>query len=67
MTHEFNSEQRYSNYTNHVFKKPQRITITLPYKTHEELIKRSNEDGRSLSNLAAYLLESALGKHEGRL
>ena len=67
MTHEFNSEQRYGNYTNHVFKKPQRITITLPYKTHEELIKRSNEDGRSLSNLAAYLLESALGKHEGRL
>jgi hypothetical protein len=62
MTYEFNSEQRYGNHANHAFKKPQRITITLPYKTHEDLIKRSNEDGRSLSNLAAFLLESALRK-----
>ena len=46
----------------HGFKSPQRITITIPYNTYEHLMKRSNEEGRSLSNLAAYLLETAIGK-----
>jgi len=36
---------------------PKRLTITLPYSTFERIVSRSNQEGRSLSNLAAYLLE----------
>jgi hypothetical protein len=36
---------------------PKRLTITIPFSTFEKIISRSNEEGRSLSNLAAYLLE----------
>ena len=39
---------------------PRRVTITIPYFIHEQLIKRSDEEGRSMSNLAAYLIERAL-------
>jgi hypothetical protein len=42
------------------FRKPVRITITVPYSTHLALEDRSDEEGRSLSNLAAYILENAL-------
>jgi len=37
-----------------------RITITLPLLAHQRLQARSDEEGRSLSNLVAFLLESAL-------
>ena len=37
-----------------------RITITIPYSTFRDLESRSLEEGRSLSNLAAYLLERGL-------
>ena len=40
----------------------QRITITLPTKIFEALTQRSQQEGRSLSNLAAFLLESCLTK-----
>jgi len=40
-------------------KSPKRITITIPFSTFAYLIKRSAEEGRSLSNLAAYILERA--------
>jgi hypothetical protein len=36
---------------------PKRVTITLPCTTFERIVSRSNQEGRSLSNLAAYLLE----------
>lgn len=36
---------------------PQRITITAPWLLDESLLKRSDRKERSLSNLAAYLLE----------
>jgi hypothetical protein len=36
---------------------PKRLTITVPYATFEKIVSRSNQEGRSLSNLAAYLLE----------
>jgi hypothetical protein len=36
---------------------PKRLTITIPFSTFEKIVSRSNEEGRSLSNLAAYLLE----------
>jgi hypothetical protein len=42
------------------FLSPQRITITVPAMTLKKLIKRSLVEGRSLSNLAAYLLEQTL-------
>lgn len=38
-------------------RKPQRITITLPWSTYQALLEVSDEKGRSLSNTAAYWLE----------
>jgi len=46
--------------TSNAFRTPRRLTITIPYGTYEQLLDRSDEQGRSLSNLAAYLHESAL-------
>jgi macrodomain Ter protein organizer (MatP/YcbG family) len=37
-----------------------RISITLNYATYKALEDRSSEEGRSISNLAAYLLERSL-------
>jgi len=42
-----------------------RISIMLPLQPYERLLRRSDWEGRSLSNLAAYLLEQAL--HEWSL
>jgi hypothetical protein len=39
---------------------PQRITITISHAVHERLVARSHEEGRSMSNLCAYLLEQSL-------
>lgn len=39
---------------------PVRVTITVSYLVAEQLEQRSSEQGRSLSNLAAYLLETGL-------
>ena len=47
-------------HTRSPFRSPRRITITIPYSLLEALIERSRVEGRSLSNLAAYLLEQAL-------
>lgn len=47
--------------TSSAFRTPRRITITIPNGVYEELIARSNEEGRSLSNLAAFLIEKTLG------
>jgi hypothetical protein len=38
-------------------RKPQRITITVPWSTYQELLDTSDHQGRSLSNTAAYWLE----------
>ena len=43
-----------------VFRSPKRVTITLPNATFQELQLRADGEGRSLSNLAAFLLESSL-------
>jgi hypothetical protein len=43
-----------------VFRKPVRITITLPHNIYQHLKVRSDDEGRSLSNLAAYLIEKSL-------
>ena len=39
---------------------PVRITITLAFSTYNELDITAHAEGRSLSNLSAYLLEWAL-------
>ena len=41
---------------------PQRITITVPWQTHQRLLERSQQEGRSLSNLAAHILELGTGE-----
>lgn len=46
-------------------RKPQRITITVPAVTVERLASRAMAEGRSLSNLAAFLLEIALSPATG--
>ncbi len=42
------------------FLSPQRITITVPAMTLKKLLKRSLVEGRSASNLSAFLLEQSL-------
>ena len=39
---------------------PRRVTITLNYAAYQGLERRSGEEGRSMSNLAAFILENAL-------
>ena len=56
MVYSPNSLQRYAN------RSPKRITITIPHSTFEAIIRRSNEEGRSLSNLAAFILEQGIQK-----
>lgn len=41
-------------------RRPQRLTITVSYHVANHLIQQSNDQGRSISNLAAYLLERAI-------
>lgn len=41
-------------------KRPRRLTVTIPQHVLENLERRAMEQGRSISNLAAYLLERAL-------
>ena len=43
-----------------ITRSPQRISITIPWETHRRLTERSDEEGRSISNLASYLLERGL-------
>jgi hypothetical protein len=42
------------------FRTPKRISVTLPYAPYKALEERSTYEGRSLSNLAAFLIEEAL-------
>lgn len=37
-----------------------RLTITIPFSAYTRLVDRSLKEGRSISNLAALLLEDAL-------
>jgi hypothetical protein len=43
-----------------LFRKPVRITITINHAIYSALESRSSEQGRSISNLAAFLLEASL-------
>ncbi len=44
------------------FRSSQRISITLPHHVARCLQQRCDDEGRSLSNLAAYLLESSIAQ-----
>lgn len=46
-------------------RRPQRFTITVSHHVADHLIQQSNSQGRSISNLAAYLLEKALTEPDG--
>jgi macrodomain Ter protein organizer (MatP/YcbG family) len=46
--------------TPHHTRKPQRITITIPYGLWKRLQDKADTEGRSLSNLCCYVLESSL-------
>jgi len=43
-------------------RKPSRVTVTIPWVLRQQLEGRSDKEGRSLSNLIAYLLEKALSE-----
>jgi hypothetical protein len=45
---------------NQDLKRPKRITITVNRSLYEKLVERSSSEGRSISNLASYLLEREL-------
>lgn len=52
------------------FRSPRRVSITLPWNAYRCLQDRCDDEGRSLSNLAAFLIESSLESsregHNGR-
>lgn len=48
-----------------LFRKPRRISITVAHHTFCVMQERSDLEGRSLSNLAAYLLEQSLAPQRG--
>ena len=54
-----NTHQRHNR-----FRAPQRISITLSYHVVEALVDRSQLEGRSVGNLSAFLLESAINQRE---
>jgi hypothetical protein len=64
MTHDFSPEQCISSCRNPAFKSPKRITITIPHSAFEHLLKQSDYEGRSLSNLAAFILEIGIEKKQ---
>ncbi|MCX5959935.1 MAG: hypothetical protein NT053_08945 [Cyanobacteria bacterium] len=41
-------------------KRPKRITITVNQSLYTKLLERSSSEGRSISNLASYLLQHDL-------
>jgi hypothetical protein len=54
------NQQGLSRFTTPLTRKPSRVTITIPWSLRQTLDKQSDKEGRSLSNLIAYLLESSL-------
>ncbi|MFN9924174.1 MAG: ribbon-helix-helix domain-containing protein [Cyanobacteriota bacterium] len=43
-----------------VQRSPRRVSVTIPHALYAELLERSDLEGRSVSNLAAFLLEFGL-------
>jgi len=53
MTSDFNNVPKYA-------RSSKRVTITIPFHVFNSIVNRSQEEGRSASNLMAYLLERAI-------
>jgi hypothetical protein len=51
------NQQGLSPFTTPLTRKPSRVTVTIPWSLRQTLEQRSDKEGRSLSNLIAYLLE----------
>ena len=51
---------------NYSTRKPQRVTITVPYRVYEALLQESDYQGRSLSNFASVCLEQQMFKFQIR-
>jgi hypothetical protein len=60
MTYALNCTEQNSQSQRMMFRSPKRISITIPHNAYEHLLRQSDQEGRSLSNLAAFLLESAI-------
>jgi len=45
-------------------RKTQRVTVSMPQGVMEELLAIADEDGRSLSNLIAFMVESRLEQYK---
>jgi len=43
-------------------RKPVRVTVTVPWMTHEALVLHSSNEGRSVSNLVSFLLQQHLNR-----
>ena len=41
---------------------PMRLSVTVPHRLYQMLQERSDLEGRSMSNLAAYMLEQGLSR-----
>ena len=61
ITYEFSTSPLQLQQVAPSFRSPRRISITVAHHTYNRLIEQSDREGRSLSNLAAYLLELATG------
>ena len=53
MTSDFDNVPKYA-------RSSKRVTITIPFHVFNSIVNRSKEEGRSTSNLMAYLLERAI-------
>jgi hypothetical protein len=47
-------------------RRPRRLSVTISDSTYRELLQRSDDQGRSASNLAAFLLERGLQDYKAR-
>ena len=56
----FHPEKKIESFPSTLRRKPVRINATITWQTHQLLLDKSDKEGRSLSNLIAYLLEKAL-------
>lgn len=45
-------------------RRPQRVTVSLSWQLRQRLQLRADEEGRSLSNLLAYLLEQGMASQQ---
>ena len=53
MTTDFNNVPKFA-------RSSKRVTITIPFHVFSSIVNRSQEEGRSISNLMAYLLERSI-------